>query len=179
MRLPPDNFPDDTETYAFHHYQVTAMRWRRWVVIIGGGIGLVAGLVGLMWVLLHNQASGSTESPNVPDYITPTPDVSQTMPEGFPPDIIDPQIIRIPARIDEIGIGRRGYVFQSSADLLWCIAVFGGTAQVYGNTEAVAGECMQGAATTELLVKLDQNAVYGLVVETTDVESVMFILPIE
>lgn len=179
MRLPPDNFPDDTETYAFHHYQAKTSRWRRWGWMVGGGIGLLAGIIGLTWALLHHQSSESTETSNTPDYITPTPDISQTMPEGFPSDIANPQIIRIPSRIDEIGVGRRGYIFQSSADLLWCVAVFGGTAQLYGNTEAVNGECMQGAATTELLVKLDQDAVYGLVVETMDAESVLFILPIE
>lgn len=179
MRLPPDNFPDDTETYAFHQYRAKSFRWRRWGMMVGGGIGLLVGVVGIGWLLMQYLPSKSAASPTSPHYITPTPDISQTRPEGFPVDVLSTQVIQIPSRIDEVGVGRRGYIFQPNRELVWCVATFGATAQLYGMNDAVAAECIQGEATTELLVKFTAHTVYGLVVETTDVESVLFILPIE
>lgn len=179
MRLPRDNFPDDTETYAFHQYRPKSVRWQRWGMMMGGGIGLLVGVMGASWLLLNNPFSKSVGQSKLPDYITPTPDISQTLPQGFPMDIPYPQIIQIPARIDEVGLGRRGYIFQPTVELLWCVASFGGTLEFYGVDEAVEGECIAGNATNELLVKFNPNMIYGVVVETAGAESVLFILPIE
>jgi hypothetical protein len=130
-RLPPDDFPDDTETRAFQNYRDGKVpsrfefhfKWRPWrTAILFILLAVIAGLIGafvLWWTEPGEQIVIITGVP------TMLPDIPAEPLDGDFPADVPQQFIRIPARINDhlVAGERRGYTFFARAAFTWQITV--------------------------------------------------------
>lgn len=186
-RLPPDNFPDDTETRAFQHYregkapprfrfpELSFLRGSSWK-IVGLGIAFIGimllGIVAVFtWSEPRERFVVVTGAPTVPADLP-------TIPVGgdFPTDAAQ-QFIRIPARIeDTLPAGeRRGYTFVAKPGFTWQIIVvpnngsaFDPVLSLYGPDGIIRDindDRVEGDVTAQIDLTPEREGVYAVLVE--------------
>jgi hypothetical protein len=186
-RLPPDNFPDDTETYTFQHYRGDTNRlvwyWRVFskyqrTVIIASVVGLgLLGIIAFVWWPKSDTSfvvvPAGTEPPAVPG------DLLQLLGGDFPREITDRRVITIPARIEDIlpvGAGR-GYVFRTQAGITWRITLesdgsFDPVLALYGPPDGVFiaenDNRGPGDPTSELILPFTGDGLYAIAFKSSD-----------
>lgn len=193
-RLPPDDFPDETETNAFQNYREDRGRVGEILSLIFGSrqrllaaIVVIGLLVGAIWVglyfLLPEPSPKVVIVPSdngngdevVSDDPLPTTVVAEVVSGEFPTDVAQ-QLITVPARIDDsLAIGtRRGYTFYAEAGVTWEITVFGATGfdpviSLYGPP---GGRLLDsnddravGDLASELRVTIQQDGNYAVMIE--------------
>lgn len=188
-RLPPDNFPDETETNAFQNYQENRGRIGEVLSILFGSrervlltAGIFVALVGGVWLGLYMLLPQRTmevvvtaEGTISVNTVEPSPVLADTVGGDFPPNVSQ-EVISIPARIDDsLAFGtRKGYTFYAEAGVTWEITVFGATGfdpaiSLYGppNGQLMASndDRPAGDLASEIRVTIQQDGSYGLLVE--------------
>lgn len=186
-RLPPDNFPDDTESYAFQNYRHEGNRliyllstllpyWR--LILAGGvlalGIGVVAAAISWLGAEPTVVVIPRTD-------ITPTPigDLLLQLNGDFPPIITERQVISVPARIqDDLPFGTgRGYVFWGRAGVAWRITVesdgsFDPIVTLYGPPNGVFlisnDDRSPGEISSEIISTFATDGLYAIAVQSAD-----------
>ncbi|MCI0710981.1 MAG: hypothetical protein L0154_12560 [Chloroflexi bacterium] len=135
QRLPPDNFPDDTQTAAYQNYRegqapsrfrLPTIHWRQWRAYIIAG--LIAIAISIVLVLLYGTFSDNNVNPtDLPPPPTPT-EQSLVMRGDFPVNVSQ-QFITAPARIEDTLPGgvSRGYTFLAYQGVTWNITLVGST----------------------------------------------------
>ncbi|NDJ85780.1 MAG: hypothetical protein GYB66_07835 [Chloroflexi bacterium] len=169
-RLPPDTFPDDTETRAFQTYhedKATAaprsLVTRRWRLL--AAIGLLVGIMTVISMevlaLLDDGETTYIIVPGEPLSPGPTLDPGAAFDNGFPEAVDARQVITVPTRIDHtLSAGQKqGYIFRAPAALAWQITVVstgGGltpTVRLYGppNSALIETQTASSASQTASL----------------------------
>lgn len=177
-RLPADNFPDDTETWAFQNYSETSILKRRLLarqwVINGIALLIVVAIVGLMgYVVFLRDDELETTTVVVPHASpTPSPDPLQVLSNDFPAEVVDRQIITLPARIEDTlpTGGRRAYVWSARPGQVWRISVWSTDTldpvlRLLGPTGLLMEDAVIGDNTAQMLAQFDQESVYALLLE--------------
>lgn len=192
-RLPPDNYPDDTESEAFQQYQegqvspTPSQRFIRFLwqhtrltlALVGIGIASLVALVWSLWpehdiqtIILPNEAP--TQANHTPLSIDT---LVQEVGGDFPVSITDRQAIRIPARIEDqlMGGQARGYVFQAPSSITWRIALSSDRSwspliKLYGpsNNQLLNENGSQGTFTAEITTTLHEGGLYSISIESID-----------
>ncbi len=180
-RLPRDNFPDDTERRAFQRYRddgryarFSLRGWplRRWLAF---AVPLLAVTAAVIYLVLPEAEPTLVVVPG--DTPATLQDPVQALDAVFPSDVTDRRTIRLPARItDQLPVAhRRGYFFNASAGVTWCLTVdadpgfvpsvsFFGVAD--GSLVTEVGDCApeSGALAVELLITFQQDGPYAVLV---------------
>ena len=167
-RLPPDDFPDETETNAFQNYRADRGRIgevfsillgsRQRIFITASGFIAIVVVIWLgLYVILPTPTKEVIVTPDggqvaVGDTLEPSPIIVEPMEGDFPADVLQ-EVISIPARIDNsLAFGTRaGYTFYAEAGVTWKITVFGAT----GFDPAIS---LYGPPTGQLLANNDDRA---------------------
>ncbi len=188
-RLPPDNFPDDTETHAFQNYDSPTFRrltglyhGRRWLLPAAGFlVTAVVVILVMQWVMNRGSDTPDNTPVSSPTYPTPRPDPLQLLNGDFPSDITDRQSILVPARIDDTlpAGNQRGYVFYAPSTTEWCIIVEADAGlpsiSLYGPPDGVFTSTVTGAALT---ATFQEDSLYAVVVGNVQFYTLL-ILPVD
>jgi hypothetical protein len=207
-RLPPDDFPDETETNAFQNYRDDQGQFGEVFSLLFGSrqrilitAGVFVGIVAVIWLGLYMVLPTPTKEVVVtPDggsvaeeTIIPSPVLAEAVGGEFPAGVPQ-EVISIPARIDDsLAFGSRmGYAFHAEAGLTWQITVFGATGfdpviSLYGppSGQLLANNDDRGVGdlASEITVTFQQDGNYAVLLEGSGGASgggyTLLIVPIE
>jgi hypothetical protein len=180
QRLPPDNFPDDTQTVAFQNYRegqarsrfrLPNIRWRQWSAYIGAGLVAIVFSIGL--VLLYQNVFDDSIDPTL-TAAPPTPTEQSLVMRGDFPAGVSQRFITIPARIEDTLPGgfSRGYTFLAYQGVTWNITIIGGEGfqprmNLYGPDGSIISrsEAPSAGQNASLSHFIDDSGLYAILIE--------------